>query len=257
LSRPDNNEIKNIVLLYPIRLNMKVLTILNKHDFIIKIDQMELDDILYPAYICTCNGIESGKSIMGFDIPIISEELLQDIPFQPYFFSLDKLRLWVIEIGKSNNSEWNFARPGYKSSFIYKYQQKRCIFVQEFDDYECKVTIYSGKNIIATFIDDNPDLVWKKIGLLHQFNGKQPFELQETNTQHFIQAALIPSCTSDDWTNNNIITKSTGIIELHSALRNLYPTGYEVKDRELQAWKAILKNGRYTEITPFGKKESE
>ncbi|RIB00016.1 hypothetical protein C2G38_2236011 [Gigaspora rosea] len=132
LSRPDNNEIKNIVLLYPIRLNMKVLTILNKYDFIIKIDQMELDDILYPAYICTCNGIEREKSIMGFDILIISEELLQDIPFQPYFFSLDKLHLWVIEIGKSNN---------------------------KFDDDECKVTIYSEKNIIATFIDDNPDLV--------------------------------------------------------------------------------------------------
>ncbi|RIB04326.1 hypothetical protein C2G38_2222664 [Gigaspora rosea] len=167
------------------------------------------------------------------------------------------LRLWVIEIGKSNNSEWNFARPGYKSSFIYKYQQKRCIFVQEFDDDECKVTIYSGKNIIATFIDDNPDLVWKKIGLLHQFNGKQLFGLQETNNQHFIQAVLIHSCTSDDWTNDNVITKSTGIIELHSALRDLYPTGYEVKDRELRAWKAMLKNIRCTEITPFGKEESE
>jgi len=95
---------------------------------------------------------------MGFDTSTISNILLQDLPFQPYFFSVDKLRIWAMSIGrKSNKNEWNFAGIGYKAFFIYTYQ-KRCVFVQEFEEEEYSLKIYTGANILQYyFIECNPE----------------------------------------------------------------------------------------------------
>ncbi|CAG8823785.1 23731_t:CDS:1, partial [Dentiscutata erythropus] len=51
----------------------------------------------------------SGPAIMGFDNPIISDILIQDLPFQVYAFILEKLRVWILGIEKSSKPEWNYA----------------------------------------------------------------------------------------------------------------------------------------------------
>ncbi|PKC75907.1 hypothetical protein RhiirA1_407034, partial [Rhizophagus irregularis] len=115
---------------------------------------------------------------MGFDIPIISEALLKDLPFRAFLFPLGKLNIWVLGIGKSNNNEWNFAGTGYKTSFIYTYRKKRCVFVQELEDDYCQVTIYSGNEICNIYVDNNPELVWKEVAILQQYEGKELFGLE-------------------------------------------------------------------------------
>jgi len=55
-----------------------------------------------------------------------------------------------------------------------------------------------------------------------------------------------------DWKNS-----SCTIIELYNSLTALYPSQYKFKDRELFAWKAILKATGCHEITPFTKDESK
>ncbi|GBB93181.1 hypothetical protein RclHR1_21260002 [Rhizophagus clarus] len=47
------------------------------------------------------------------------------------------------------------------------------------------------------------------------------------------------------------------IIELYSALKNIYPEEYQFKERELHAWKALLRSIGCTNITPFEKDKSE
>ncbi|CAG8794580.1 25648_t:CDS:2, partial [Dentiscutata erythropus] len=56
---------------------------------------------------------------------------------------------WILGIGKSSKPEWNYAGTGYKAAFIYMYQKQRCIFFEEFDDDECKLTIYNKQMEIS------------------------------------------------------------------------------------------------------------
>ena len=144
-----------------------------------------------PGYICKCESIQSeisqsltvaissvyqkivnketkfsGPAVMGFDTPFISEILFQDIPFQAYVVSLEKLRIWILCIGRPNKSEWNFAGTGYKAAFIYTYKKTMCIF-EELDDDECKLTIYSKQTVIENiFINIDPNTLWKHLGYL-------------------------------------------------------------------------------------------
>ena len=50
---------------------------------------------------------------MGFDDSNIAQQLLSDIIFHPYAFSLKKLKIFVMGMGKSKKLEWNYAREGY------------------------------------------------------------------------------------------------------------------------------------------------
>ena len=47
------------------------------------------------------------------------------------------------------------------------------------------------------------------------------------------------------------------IIELEPALRAIYPKGYEFSERELGAWKTMLKAVGATNITPWSCEESQ
>ncbi|CAG8546303.1 11212_t:CDS:2, partial [Scutellospora calospora] len=122
LSR-QTDKADNIILLYPIRLNMKTLITLHNFDFIIEIVESVSEYGPAPGYLCKCKDIQS-PVIMGFDNPIISDILIQDLPFQVYAFILGKLRVWILGIGKSSKPKWNYAGT-------------------EFDDNECKLTIYN------------------------------------------------------------------------------------------------------------------
>jgi len=56
---------------------------------------------------------------MSFDNSNIIQQLLSDIIFRPYVISLKKLNIFMLGIGKSKKSEWNYAGEGYKSVFQY------------------------------------------------------------------------------------------------------------------------------------------
>ena len=118
-----------------------------------------------------------GPEVLGFDMTIITNELLSDLPFCFYNFQLESLWIWIIKIGCSDKITTNLADLGFKSAFIYQYKKKRALFYQEIDEYYCKVTIFYGSDIYMTFIDQNPDLVWSKIRILQQYDGKKLFGL--------------------------------------------------------------------------------
>ncbi|RHZ55139.1 hypothetical protein Glove_420g6 [Diversispora epigaea] len=302
--RPSSKT-ENLTLLFPIRLYMKTLINLNKRDFIIEVFTTTSEYGLLPGYICKCDGIRSelcqtltvaicsvyrrifgtetkfsGPAVMGFDTPTISNVLLQDLQFRPYFISLNKLRIWIMGIGRSNRPEWNFAGVGYKATFIYTFKKQRCVFVQEFEESECTLTIYTGANIkIYFFTECDPESLWKKVGILQQYNGKLLFGLEEPHTQSLIKILRIPSCTLNDWNNydvmelifayhlkrristcinwqeffNQWLTELSTIIELRSQLKKLYPIDHEINEREFRAWKTMLRNVGCVEITPFEK----
>ena len=230
LSRPVDKT-NDIIPLYPIRLHFKTLVILNEREFITEVVRIDSAFGPHPGYICKCDGVKSevcetatvaissvyrvlfktgtkipGPEVLGFDMAIITNELLSDLPFRLYNFQLGSLRIWIIKIGCSDKITTNLAGPGFKSAFIYQYKKKRALFYQEIDEYHCKVIIFYGSDIHATFIDQNPDLVWSKIGILQQYDGKKLFGLINQHTKDLIQAARIPSCTLNEWYNKEVMT---------------------------------------------------
>ena len=98
-----------------------------------------------------------------------------------------------------------------------------------------------------------------------------------------IQKAQIPSCTVLDWTFEGVLEKlykyhlkkrisceitwrdlfdkwlnqNSDILELRKAVLDLYPSNYEISDREWRAWKAFVRNAGCTNITHFEKEESK
>ncbi|CAB4460180.1 unnamed protein product [Rhizophagus irregularis] len=132
-----------------------------------------------------------------------NEALLKDLPFRAFLFPLGKLNIWVLGIGKSNNNEWNFAGTGYKTSFIYTYRKKRCVFVQELEDDYCQVTIYLGNKICNIYVDNNPELVWKEVAILQQYEGKELFGLENNKIQQLVLST--PSCTLEKWNDDDVM----------------------------------------------------
>ncbi|GES86464.1 hypothetical protein GLOIN_2v1767687 [Rhizophagus clarus] len=276
ISRPSEKR-ESLILLHPIRLHMKTLVSLKDRDFIIEVVETSSNYGQIPGYICKCDG----PAVMGFDIPIISEILLKDLSFRTFIFSLGKLNIWVLGIGKSNKNEWNFAGTGYKTSFIHTYQKQRCVYLQELDDDCCQVTIYSGNEVRKFYVGDNPELVWKKIGILQQYKGKELFGMENSKVQRMILST--PSCTLEEWDDDDVMdemyrhhlrqriptiinwqllfkdwhSEASTIIELQTQFKRLYPSDHKITDRELRAWKSMLKNVGCTRITPFNKEQSE
>ncbi|RIB18915.1 hypothetical protein C2G38_2036515 [Gigaspora rosea] len=280
---------------------------LKAHEFITKVVQSNSAFGPCPEYICKCGNIQSdicetatvaissvyhqvfktktkfsGLEVLGFDKTIITDELLSDLPFRPYNFQLGILRIWIVKIGCSNEITTNLAGPGFKSAFIYQYNKSRALFFQEIDKNHCRVTIYYECNAYIDFIEQNPDLVWSKIGILQKYNRNQLFELTNQYTTNLIQAAQIPYCTLNEWNNKEIITniynyhlkcciianinwyqffcnkfeQPNTIIELRSALQLIYPIEHEIGERKFRAWKAMLKNVGCSDITPYEKDQS-
>ena len=65
--------------------------------------------------------------------------------------------------------------------------------------------------------------------------------------------------TSINWKNLFIKwqNQESNIIELTQQLKEMYPTGYVIKEREFRAWKAFLHHAGCTRITPFEKEKSK
>ncbi|CAB4444102.1 unnamed protein product [Rhizophagus irregularis] len=118
----------------------------------------------------------------------------------------------------------------------------------EIEDEECVVQIYTNDTLIKTYNAIDPDEVWLCIGRLSNYSGKKIFGLENPYTQICIQQAQIPSCT---------LNQKSDILELRKAILDLYPSGYEINEREWRAWRVFVRNAGCTNITPFKNGESK
>ena len=105
------DKTNNIILLYPIQLHFKILVIINEREFITEIVQFDSAFGPHPGYICKCDRVQSEvcetatvaislvyhvffktgtkllcPEVLKFDIAIIINELLSDLPFCLYSF---------------------------------------------------------------------------------------------------------------------------------------------------------------------------
>ena len=108
-----------------------------------------------------------------------------------------------------------YAGVGYKSSFVFQLAKQRCLFLQEFDENKCKVTIMQNTGVENTYYGNTPDLVWErifselgtKIAKMMTFTGRTLFGIENAMTQRLIHTIEIPSCSLDDWNNNTLMEK--------------------------------------------------
>ncbi|CAG8559396.1 7144_t:CDS:2 [Funneliformis mosseae] len=136
-SRYDN-------MLYPIRLGIKTLVTLKKTDFIITVVKGNSVSDFQPGYICEAKGIVSSVDntpsgainflyqrlfssktrffsllICSYNNKEINKQILENIPFQPFILTVEKLQIFVGMIRISDHKDLEYAGPGYMSSFIY------------------------------------------------------------------------------------------------------------------------------------------
>ena len=136
---------KNIV---PIRLGMHIGVELNTQLFILRVVE-NIPIKLLPGYSCEAAGVSSvqstpsaaineiyktifetateynGQAIMGFDDEEIVKELLEDVEFYPFTINIQNISIFVIRL------DLNIYETGYMSTFINKFHDQRCLFVQK------------------------------------------------------------------------------------------------------------------------------
>jgi len=293
-----NNE---ITLLVPIRLGMTTLTKLNGREFIIIVLEPDIKISNGPRYLATCGSVISeiytsssaaitslyknifgtktkfsGPLVMGFDQAAIVEQLLSNVQFRPFEFFVETLRIIVFGIGISKNQEWNYAGAGYQSSFVDNVDKKQFLYVQNFTDKRCNLTIYEENQLRTIVCGKTPADVWSIVDHKPRFDANKLFGIDNEYTQALINQLQIPSCTSKDWDDKIILqqifeyhlkkrTKSnlnwmgfienwknqqSEIIELGTSLTQLYGSDYQINSRELCAWKSMLRHMGCVEITP-------
>ncbi|CAG8828261.1 9457_t:CDS:2, partial [Racocetra persica] len=138
ISRPSE-KMNNPCHFYPIRIQSKLLVTINEHDFIIEVGQIESEFGLHPSYICKYDSVQSeickapsmaitmvyqkifqtktnfsGPEVMGYDTPEVVQEYFHELLFQVFNYSFNKLRIWILGVGKSNNEKFNFTGSRFK-----------------------------------------------------------------------------------------------------------------------------------------------
>ncbi|CAB4491079.1 unnamed protein product [Rhizophagus irregularis] len=261
-------------ILYPIRLEMKTLVTLNKTHFIITVVKGTSVAAFQPGYICEANGITSsvydtpsgainflyhilfssktkfsGPLICGFNDKEINKRILDDIPFQPFTIMVGNLQIFIGMIGVSDQENLGYVGPGYLSSFIYRVGEEkiRTLFVQQIHQRHCSVALYQDERIKLKYSGKNPDEVWKEV-----WKKLKCYKIGMEKLYSFTPASI-------PWYEFLLNWKEykCNIIELYSALENIYPEKYQFKEREFRAWKALLRSVECTNITPFDKDKSD
>jgi hypothetical protein len=212
--------------LYPIRINMKTLVILQNVQFFVIIIQGHTGSLQQPGYICEAGDLKSavfnnpsaaittlyqqifknstrfsGSLIMGHDKMEIGEQLLKDIYFRPFCCFLGKFWLFVYGIGISSDEQLFYAGSGFKSSFYYSIgtKKERTLFVQEINKKNSIIKMYQNFELRYTYIGNSPNDVWQKVGVLQEHKGVDIFGISHPQIQTFIQTQLIPRCPPEEW----------------------------------------------------------
>jgi len=58
--------------------------------------------------------------------------------------------------------------------------------------------MYQDFELQFTYIDNNPNNVWKKVGILQEHKGINLFEISHSQIQTFIQTLLVPKCQFEE-----------------------------------------------------------
>jgi hypothetical protein len=114
-----------------------------------------------------------------------------------------------------------------------------------------------------------------------KFSGETLFGINHSNTIYSIKKNTRPICYSTEWNDKEILIpafeqhlkrriatnvdwykffiqwkeQSSSVIEFKTHLKLIYPPEHEFTDRELRAWRTIMKSVGCTNITPFKNEE--
>ncbi|GET51064.1 hypothetical protein GLOIN_2v1767205 [Rhizophagus irregularis DAOM 181602=DAOM 197198] len=229
----------------------------------------------------------SGLAVMGFDNESIVHELIADVQFIPIFIRLDKILIVVSKIGISSCEEYYGAGPGYLSTLITKYNGKQSLFIQSILEDECSLDVYYEGIKLYHNKDTTPNKIWETIGILRKYDGVTLFGITNSYVQQKLEELKknnnIITCTSDNWENidllnlifeqnikkrkiantfsdwSNLFTnwykQTNTIIQFPAILFQIYPENYQFQEKELGAWRAMLRASGCINITPFSKKQ--
>jgi hypothetical protein len=215
----DDNSI-----LYPIRINMKTLVILNKTHFFVTNVEGHNECLHKPGYICEANSLtsnifdnssaavntlyqqlftsetkHSGPLVTGHDKPEINNQLLTDIMFHPFNCIYNKFTIFIYGIGASSDGELCYAGPGFKSSFVCMIGKKSTMFVQEITNNNSIVKVYQDYKLVSKYDGRSPDDVWEKVEYLKNHKGIDLFGINQPQVQSFIQTKCVLKCLPDEW----------------------------------------------------------
>lgn len=284
--------------LIPIRVGMKTQVELNDRVFTIQVTE----NFGSPGYVCQSEQLSSdiensptqaicklyrqifknstrysGNLVFGLENKDITDQLLVDIPFRPFTIQVDKFSIIIYSLGVSAKEGYLGAGPGYTSSFIHKYSQKRCLFIQKIRESDCIIQMWYENVQLFEYVGNTPVEVWSKTKMLEKFCGTSLFGLEHPTTQCLLKQLQVPTCKPDQWSNKSVMTslydyhlkrrtirtvdwlqfftswsnRKSNIIELTMSLRSMYPEKHVFNERELQAWNSMLKAAGCTDITPF------
>src|SRR4051794_6674454 len=219
-SLPNSEEITTH---FPIRVKQTTKVVLNNLEFIITVVVGNKDnDNFLPGYVCQCNNTVkvandptnaisevyseifknktrySGPLVMGWNDENILNKLNEDVPFTPCSFSFDKIKIFVYGVGYSTNVNWYYAGPGYKSSFLYKFEDKLALFVSKIEEDSCIVEVYQDQKLKITFTSQNPVDVWKNLESMKKFDGNQLFGIDNNTIKTLNKKQRKPTCSSQE-----------------------------------------------------------
>jgi hypothetical protein len=232
----------------------------------------------------------SGPVIMGFYNDQIIENLTQDIIFFPIYIKIQSFLVVVSNIGYSKNDGYHGAGNGFTSSLLTKFQGKYSLVSQQIKDNMCILRIYHESKLVAQYEDKTPTNMWKKCGINKKFDGRDLFGIMHPTVQTILKNPpknnTLCICMPDKWDNFDLLQKAfdchiksrkigrtllldwqnlfidwlsqeSTIIQIPKALQNIYPIDYQLQHKELCTWKAMFIACGCTNVTPFGKKESD
>ncbi|CAG8730379.1 7183_t:CDS:2, partial [Racocetra persica] len=201
-------------------------------------------------HVCQNNNTNfSGPQVLDWDDPYMLEQSLTDIEFRLFLIKIDKYNIYItaLECPSTGNADEVEAGVGYTAMFTGENSGKYAIYIQRIDLDGCYIKIYQD-------------------GVSKYHYTEHPL------THQALLAQQIPKCDETYWHNKNIINhlynhffhrhtisniqwhkffidwknSSSTIIEFHNSIVLLYPQQYIFKDRELRAWRALLKAAEFT-----------
>ncbi|RHZ82620.1 hypothetical protein Glove_107g3 [Diversispora epigaea] len=188
----------------------------------------------------------------------IIEQLLFEILFQPFQIKHDNITIFITNIGVSDDKTLYFAGSGYISSFNHKVRENQCLVVQTINEYNVSIHVYRHGIRRKEYFGISPKEVWKKMTICQEKNPMALFGLTNLVIQSAIKQQMeTPLCNFKQWMDLDIMTpifqkylkrqiemsdlpwhnffikwfnQKSKIIELTTALADIYPTDYKLGD---------------------------
>ena len=229
----------------------------------------------------------AGLSYLGINQPETAQKLLEGITFFPFIVELENITVFVNCLGKITISNSDKVGHNYAASLFHKYRRVQSVFYQHIDKNFFVITIYQNSQVVAEYKDISPNTVWNKTGVLASILGDTLFVTNHSITLDKINKArqelcsyqLPNQCTLTDWNNEiimehlyalylkrnirrsvewcqvfqNWIQQKSNIIELYAHFGKIYDLDYEFQERELHAWRMMLRATGCTNITSYNK----